>query len=285
LITQYQHDRIAITFRGDEDPVVAGSTSPDFREKLRTVVGDGTIVCPASDHLGGVSITGKGHLNGLDELFNDSGDAFIIILPADYSGKIHGVIRTRDCGNNVGFVSNKDYQAIFGFHSSSHTEFGCNAFGQDGRPTGKASFDGPITQRVLGLLKHFMGFNLGQCHIFLGPSLGGYVSECRCYEYTELPNQPDGTKLIHDILRAYPNMEPNLDGLIGRRSDADKLFFDMGQFIPLILEKFGIPPDNIHRESNFCTFCTPGYHSDRRSRHTTPDRNERPNNLAIITIN
>lgn len=272
---------ITVTFHGDKKPLITGSALPEFPHQLRSVVGDGTIICPTGNHSGKITIVGKSYFNGAAELINVEGDAFIAIIPIDYPIPVHGIIRTRDCGNIVGHICTSNFHVILGIHSSNQTEFGYHAFDGEGRPSGKAAFDGPITQRVLGLVGHFLGFDLHQCHVFLGPALGGAVSQCDCYEYTETLHRQDGTKLIRDINRAYP--EISLEGLISRKANADKLTIQMGKLLQAVLIKFGILPENIHTENNLCTVCSPAYHSDRISRRTTLDPKQRPSNLSIIS--
>ena len=254
-----------MSFRGDEDPPIYAPGNLSFSRTIRDIIeSPGIIVHPTSDHSGYITVLSRE--KSIIETIQQ-GDAAIV---KTVKGTLtHVAIRTRDCGQILGF-SKQGW--IFGIHSSNQTEFG---FQSD------SLFMGPITKRTFDYLRG-LEVQPADCQIYIGPSLGGKATDgCNCYEYTESPNQPDGTRLVQCIQKYYPNLD--LSGTLSRRVNRDKLYFDWGEIMQRILLLIGVPERNIHWESNYCTRCEPGWHSDRRSRHEQSDPKLRPNNLGWVT--
>lgn len=110
----------------------------------------------------------------------------------------------------------------------------------------QSNFSGSILKSL------FKFFEPKNCHIIIGPSIGGiYPDHCWHYEYTQNSEQKDGSDLVKDINKEYPDIDIRKFMYENR----GKMYFQWGEIILKILEYHGVNRCNIHRQYNLCTMC------------------------------
>lgn len=255
MISCTNTDYGTIVFRGKVNSASPLGNNPHDSKALTMLAKTDHFVCPYSDHSGKVIEVSTEDSGAII----DPGDAFIIHPGSPIKT---GFIRTRDCIPTLGFLGSH----YFGIHSSNTTEFSW-------RKPNNNDFV-PISKKVLDRVANLSGENLSQCELYIGPCIAGTQNDgCNCYDYTETPNQQDGTILIKLIQKHYP--EVDLEELFFHDDTREKIFFRWGQIFVNIFKSLGVPEENIHTGYNYCTNCSDGWWSARREPNS-------PSNLAWI---
>lgn len=226
----------------------------------------------------------------LGNIYHFPGDGVIARIKRQKPIKTSVFIRVRDCFGCVGVWYNDTDIFIFGIHISAGNEFG---YGQN-LPNGFR----PIMRQLLSLIPRKKILTLKP-----GPSIAGLRREviddkpvilegCKCYDYTQTKNRPDGTKLINSIIATHPGIE-NLwgdyyDQIFQEKNE--KLIIYWGLLFWLVLTRhYKIPEDRVNFDHNeICTLCNEKYWYSARGRNKNPETANTPDlalgNLACITF-
>ncbi len=201
-----------------------------------------SVFYPENDHSGAIYTGGVTTViqvpGGKDcEICSTAGDA--VILGHQRGQKRIIALRTKDCVPILIYdVGNK---FLAGIHFSNITGVGYKA---------PNDWLGPILHRV------FSQINPATAFIWLGPAVGGIgrnQNGCTCYQYTQTDGVRDGTILIEAIQNHYPDV--GLDGFFTTMEATEKMVFQWGHIVLLILLSYGVPLAQINIGRNFCTSC------------------------------
>lgn len=139
------------------------------------------------------------------------------------------------------------------------------------------NFSGSILKNLFQLISP------EETSIAVGPSVGGSpypAKACWHYEYTETPDQRDGSRLIESILAEYPDFDLQLFVL---KLDG-KYAFQWGRLIQSLLQHHGVQPDKIDSVTNICTMCNTSELYSNRFARATGRIKEIENRYGNITI-
>ncbi len=193
-----------------------------------------------------------GSLHLLDEVVILSGDA-VVVDSKNLARPCVLQLRTRDCVPLLGMTDDGIY---FAAHLSAETLFGFTS-------TKKSAFEQFKGSLLNRLFANDAGVDPAKCDVFVGPAISGLQNNCWCYEYTETPEQKDGSLLLNCISKEYPNL--NTTDFVRIRPKDGKIDVNFGHLIRSILELHGIR--NIDTSENHCTACNSSeFYSDRAFR-------------------
>jgi len=117
------------------------------------------------------------------------------------------------------------------------------------------------------------------CHVIVGPSIGGiHYGDCKHYGYTETVQQDDGSHLINQLFKEYPNIN------ISRQKGRGMIYFQWGAIIVGILKSHGVDPRAIQNEYNLCTMCFAEILYSNRAAKVALNREEMTKRYGNITL-